>query len=154
MCQTPEMHTHRTPLCDIPLDTTWLQTAGLSCDWLRQSGAFWLVHNLHVTIVANTSRTPSLRAVPALCRTLQHTHIKKLIQKVILFKVCVCVCRQITWPQGPVYHSRRFWHGSESHDDTSCGRSPSQVSSGRSVTWSIRHTVVLVRLPRPHSAEH
>lgn len=53
-----------------------------------------------------------------------------------------------------MYHSRRFWQGPESHNVTSGGRSPSQLANGRSVTWSIRHTVLRVRLPLPHSAEH
>lgn len=60
----------------------------------------------------------------------------------------------VTCPHGPVYHSRRFWQGPESHGVISAGRSPSQLSSGRSVTWFVRHIAARVRLPWPHSAEH
>lgn len=64
-------YTYCAPLCDIPLDTTWFQSAGLSCDWLRTTGTFFLSHDFHPTIVVvNASHVPGLCSVPALCRTL------------------------------------------------------------------------------------
>lgn len=80
--------TYCAPLCEVPLDTTWLQAAGVNCDWLRQARTPQLVHNLHVPIAGEkTSHTPGLRAVATFCRTLhQPTHMHRLCE--VLLHIC------------------------------------------------------------------